>query len=126
MCEMETVEEASLVQQRTLQYARVCSLYVRMPNPAEIRNVSFSEIRLRDIVEQRYDLVIQCSGCLKVSNMDVLVLIHKFGPDSKLEPIRFKLRCIGCGRRRATPLLFNRAYPGHHAWWPWPPDGHGR
>lgn len=106
--------------------ARTRSLYVLMPNPIEVRITTPEEVKLRDIVEQRYDLVFQCSGCLKVSRMDVLELIHKFGPDAKLEPIRFKLRCTRCGRRRAKPMLYNKAYPGNHAWWPWPPDGHGR
>jgi hypothetical protein len=97
-----------------------------MPNPNEIPNITPDDVTLRDIVEQRYDLVFQCAGCLKVARMDVLELIHKFGPNSKLEPIRFKLKCIRCGRRRASPMLYNKAYPGNHAWWPWPPDGHGR
>jgi hypothetical protein len=97
-----------------------------MPNPRALPTITLEDVTLRDIVEQRYDLVFQCTGCLKTSKMDVLELIHKFGPEAKLEPIRFKLRCAGCGRRRARPFLCNKTYPGDHAWWPWPPDGHKR
>lgn len=86
-----------------------------MPNPKLVPTITLEDVTLRDIVEQRYDLVFQYMGCLKVSRMDVLELVHKFGPETKLEPIRFKLRCARCGRRRARPMLFNKTYPGDRA-----------
>lgn len=52
-----------------------------MPNPRPVPTITPEDVTLRDIVEQGYDLVFQCSGCLKVSRMDVLELVHKFGPE---------------------------------------------
>lgn len=107
-----------LVQLTPLAFGSKCSFYVLMPNPRALPTITLEEVTLRDIVEQGYDLVFQYTGCLKVSRVDVLELVHKFGPEAKLEPIRFKLRCARCGRRRARPMLINKGYPGDHAWWP--------
>lgn len=91
-----------------------------MPNPRELDRRLPNELSLRDLVERRVVLFFECSNCYRLTPVDLLDLIARFGPDSRLEPIRFKARCTRCGKKRAKPLLqFPPLRKG--TWWPAPP-----
>lgn len=92
-----------------------------MPNPREPDRRSPETYTLRDLVDRRITLFFECANCLKAAQIDVLEMIARFGPESRLEPIRFKARCSRCGKRRARPLLRLPILRGDAAWWPMPP-----
>jgi ribosomal protein L44E len=96
-----------------------------MPNPRERDTRTPDKLTLRDLVEQRIGLYFECANCRRLSPVDLLDLVAKFGPDSRVEPIRFKAKCSTCGKRRAKPLYRYPLRKGLDEWWPHPP-GAGR
>jgi hypothetical protein len=88
-----------------------------MPNPRTPERRSPETSTLRDIVEQRITLYFECANCGRVTPADVLILVARFGPESRLEPIRFRARRSRCGKRRARPLLRFPLWRGAGEWW---------
>lgn len=64
-----------------------------------------NERTLRDLVDDRLALFFECASCQRLSQSDILELVWRFGPDTKIETVRFKVVCSRCNARRATPLL---------------------
>jgi len=89
-----------------------------MPNPREPDHRSPETFTLRDLVEQRIGLYFECANCGRLTPVDVLDLVARFGPESRLEPISFRARCSRCGKRRARPLLRFPLRKGLDEWWP--------
>jgi hypothetical protein len=92
-----------------------------MPNPRTPERRSPETFTLRDIVEERIGLYFECANCGRVTPADVLTLVARFGPESLLEPIRFRARYSRCGKRRARPLMRFPLTRGVDEWWPVPP-----
>lgn len=75
-----------------------------MPNPRAPKTDP-STITLRELIEDRLILVFECRRCGKLSEVDVLQLVHLFGPDTLASATLFRGRCSRCGRRSARALL---------------------
>lgn len=88
------------------------------PHPTDRTPESFT---LRKLSESNIALVFECARCWKASQMDILGLIGRFGPESLVDPICRKARCSRCGRLRPRPLLKFPVFRGDLAWWPRPP-----
>ncbi|WP_152981905.1 hypothetical protein [Prosthecomicrobium hirschii] len=92
-----------------------------MPNPREPDQKTPDAFTLRDVVERRLAMVFECANCRRVTQVDVLNLVARFGPEMAVEAVRFRARCQRCGKRRARPLFRDPAIRGDRAWWPKPP-----
>lgn len=92
-----------------------------MPNPKFEDNRNPNDRTLRDVVDDRLALFFECASCERLSQSDLLHLVWRFGPDTKIETIRFKVVCSRCNARRATPLLKSAYRRGDAAWFPRPP-----
>ena len=71
----------------------------------EIQGRTADDFLLRKLARPQFELVFQCKHCLNVRSVDVLMLVARYGPDVKLEALRFCARCDRCGKRKAHALL---------------------
>ena len=92
-----------------------------MPNPKLPDERSPDDRTLRDIVEAHLALYFECDKCWRLSLSDLLNLVWRFGPDTKVQVVKNKVVCSRCGAKRAIPLL-RRGYRKHEmGWTPRPP-----
>ena len=60
---------------------------------------------LRQVLELGLDLVLECRNCRRITYVDVIGLVDRFGSAATLGEIRRKARCRLCRRQRVTTLL---------------------
>lgn len=73
---------------------------------------------LRDVAERRLLLMLECRNCHRLSQLDVLELIARYGTDATLKEIRTKGRCGRCKHRVADVLMREPHARKHEGWWP--------
>ncbi len=73
-----------------------CSYFVEPPNPKFEDNRNPNDRTLRDVVDDRLALFFEYASCERLSQSDLLDLVWRFGPDTKIETIRFKVVCSRC------------------------------
>lgn len=73
---------------------------------------------LRDVAERRLVLMLECRNCHRLSQLDVLELIARYGTQATLKDIRFKGRCRRCKHRSADVLMREPGSRKHEGWWP--------
>src|ERR1700687_6202758 len=63
----------------------------------------------------------ECRNCRKVSEVDVLGLIERYGATATVGEIRDKARCRICKKRTADVLMRQPGSRKDFGWWPRPP-----
>jgi hypothetical protein len=76
---------------------------------------------LRQVAELRLVFVFECRNCRKVSEVDVLGLIERYGASATVGEIRDKARCRICKKRTAEVLMRQPGSRKDFGWWPRPP-----
>jgi hypothetical protein len=92
-----------------------------MPNPKTADSRDPSSRTLRDLVDDHLALFFECVACERLAQVDLLDVIWRLGPETKVETVRFKVVCSRCGKRRAVPLLCNFQRRRDDKWFPRPP-----
>lgn len=82
-------------------------------------------LTLRKVIELGFQVAFECRHCRKWGVQDALALIHKYGPEIKLEKLRDDAKCTRCRRRQARVLLKRPYQSRRHAWIPHDPPGRG-
>ncbi len=73
-----------------------------MPNPKFEDNRNPNDRTLRDVVDERLALFFECASCQRLSQSDLLELVWRFGPDTKIETIRFQGRLLKMQRPQSN------------------------
>jgi hypothetical protein len=76
---------------------------------------------LRQVAELQLFLVLECRNCRRVSQLDVLGLIERYGTNATLREIRTKGRCRVCKKQTADILMREPESRKNEGWWPRPP-----
>jgi len=76
---------------------------------------------LRQVVELRLLVVFECRNCRKVSEVDLLGLIERYGASATLGEIRTKARCRICKKQSADVLMREPGWRKDTGWCPRPP-----
>jgi hypothetical protein len=61
--------------------------------------IPFYALRLRDLITAKASLRVQCGFCATESELDVVALVWKLGPDADIRGIEKRLRCLKCRER---------------------------
>ena len=94
-----------------------------MPNP-KLPDKRPPEARtLRDLVEDKLLLFVECEKCLVLRRLDYLDLAHKVGPDVPIGNFTRRFVCTRCGARRAAPLISEQLGRRIINWTPREPRG---
>jgi hypothetical protein len=73
------------------------------------------------VAELRLILVSECRNCRRLSQVDVLALIERYGTHATLGETRQKGRCHVCKKRAADLLMWEPGSRKDLGWWPRPP-----
>jgi hypothetical protein len=73
------------------------------------------------LVIERGALLFECGNCWRLSEVDVLDLVARFGPDALVGAVRSRTVCRKCGRRRVRSLVRLKYGRKDTAWVPVPP-----
>jgi hypothetical protein len=68
-------------------------------NKLERKIIPFYALRLRNLITAKASLRVQCRFCATESELDVVALVWKLGPDADIRGIEKRLRCQKCRER---------------------------